>query len=83
MDNASVVDRYRQQAKARLEMDGLLISGGPAVQFNDRGNRHVTRANLGMMQRTVCRIGQSVQRRRAGRRGQEHPSFTPSNHIVR
>ena len=42
MDDAAITDRYRQQAEARFEMAGFLISREPAVQCNDRGNRHVT-----------------------------------------
>ena len=49
MDNAAVPDRYRHQAEARLNMAGLLVSDDPAVQFNDRGDRHITRACIGML----------------------------------
>ena len=42
MDNTAVANRYGQQAEAKLEMAGFLISREPAVQCNDRGNRHVT-----------------------------------------
>ena len=40
MDNTAVADRYRQQAEARLEMAGLLISSDRAVQVNYHGNRN-------------------------------------------
>ena len=61
MDNGSIAERYRRQAEARLEMAGLLLSDSPAVQFSDRDNRRVTRANLGVVQGTVCRIGRSAR----------------------
>ena len=47
MDNASIAERYRRQAEARLEMAGLLLSDSPAVQCNDHGKQHVTRADIG------------------------------------
>ena len=49
MDNAVVADRYRQQPEARPSQAGLLISSDPAAQFNDHGDQHFTRTNLGML----------------------------------